>query len=213
MRGYGKSDPANAPVCRRDDLYQLLKQLDVNKAHFMGCSMGGEIVIDFTLEHPDMVSKLVAVSATPSGFELLGEPPPHLLEMMDAAQKGDVERTSELQIRIWVDGMYRQPEQVDPTVRERAAAMNIIPVKNKTWFMESQPLNPLKPPAVERLGDIQVPTLLVVGALDHPEILRAADVMEKTISGAQQVVIPEAAHVPNMEAPMLFNQAVIDFLK
>lgn len=213
MRGFGKSDPVNGPVCRRDDLYQLLKHLDVKQAHLLGCSMGGTTVIDFTLEHPEMVKTLIAVSAAPSGFEMQGEPPPHLMEMMEAAQKGDIARTSELQLRIWVDGMYRQPEQIDPHVRERAAAMNIIPVRNGTWAADAQPLNPLNPPAVGRLADIHVATLVIVGALDHPEILRAADVMQQGINGAKKVIIPDAAHVPNMEQPTLFNAAVLDFLK
>ena len=213
MRGFGQSDPTNGPLCRRDDLYQLLKHLDVKQAHFMGCSMGGTIVIDLALEHPDIVKSLIAVSATPSGFEMQGEPPPHLFEMMEAAQKGDFARTSELQIQIWVDGMYRQPEQVDRQVRERAAAMNIIPVQNQTFFADAQPLNPLEPPAAGRLAEIHVPTLLIAGALDHPEILRAADVMQEAIQGAKKVIIPDAAHVPNMEDPDVFNQAVLEFLK
>jgi pimeloyl-ACP methyl ester carboxylesterase len=213
MRGFGKSDRANGPVCRRDDLYQLLKHLGVQKAHLLGCSMGGSNVIDFTLEHPDMVSSLIVVSATPSGFEMQGEPPPNLMAMIEAAQKSDIALTSELQIRIWVDGMYRQPEQVDPEVRERAAAMNIISVRNRTYGADAQPLNPLHPPAAGRLAEIHVPTLLIAGALDHPEILRAADVMQAGIKGAKKVIIPDAAHVPNMEEPTLFNQAVLDFLK
>ncbi|MBZ0289188.1 MAG: alpha/beta hydrolase [Anaerolineae bacterium] len=212
MRGYGKSDPLREPICRRDELYQVLTQLDVNQAHIIGCSMGGEIGIDFALEHPDLVTSLIAVSATPSGFALQGEPPRYLMDMIETAQKGDVERTSELQIRIWIDGMYREPEQVDTQVREQAAAMNIIPIRNGTWFVESQPLNPLNPPAVERLGDIRVPTLLMAGGLDHPEILRAADVMEQAIAEATKVIIPNTAHMPNMEQPATFNRAVLDFL-
>jgi pimeloyl-ACP methyl ester carboxylesterase len=212
MRGYGKADRVNAPLCRRDDLYQLLRQLDVQQAHLLGCSMGGEIVIDFTLDHPEMVKSLVAVSATPSGFELQGEPPPHLMEMMEAAQQGDFERTSELQIRIWVDGMYRQPEQVDPQVRKQAAAMNLISVKNQTWAAQGEPLHPLDPPAMKRLGDMRVPTLLITGALDHPEIGRAADVMQKSIANAKHISIADTAHVPNMEQPAVFNRAVLEFL-
>lgn len=212
MRGYGKSDTVNAPLCRRDDLYQLLKQLGAEKTHLLGCSMGGEIVIDFTLDHPEMVMSLVAVSATPSGFELQGEPPSYMMEMMDAAQKGDFERTSELQIRMWVDGMYRQPEQVDPQVRQHAAAMNMISVKNQTWAA-GKPANPLTPPAVARLGDIHVPMLLITGALDHPEIARAAAVMQKGISNTKHISIPDTAHVPNMEKADIFNQAVLEFLQ
>lgn len=213
MRGYGKSDKATAPLSRRDDLYRLLKHLNVDRAHLLGCSMGGENVIDLTLEHPEMVQSLIPVSATPSGFEMQGAPPPNVLEMMEAVQKGDLKRASELQIRIWVDGMYRQPEQVDSRVRKRAAEMNWIPVSNGTWAVaDMQPLNPLTPPAIGRLEEFKVPTLVIAGALDHPEILRAADVMTDEIKDAQKVIIQDAAHVPNMEKPTEFNKAVLGFL-
>jgi pimeloyl-ACP methyl ester carboxylesterase len=109
--------------------------------------------------------------------------------------------------------MYRQPEQVDSQVRERAAAMNIIPVRNGTWAADAQALNPLNPAAAGRLAEIHAPTLVIAGALDHPEILRAAEVMQLGIKGAEKFIIPDAAHVPNMEQPTLFNQAVLDFLK
>ena len=75
-----------------------------------------------------------------------------------------------------------------------------------------QPLNPLDPPAVRRLNEIRVPTLIVAGALDHAENLRAADVLTTDIRGAKKISIPDAAHVPNMEQPALFNRAVLDFL-
>ena len=212
MRGYGKSDKAAAPVSRRDDLFGLLKHLKVERAHLLGCSIGGENVIDLTLEHPEMVSSLIPVSATPNDFEMQGEPPPHLIEMIGAMQQGDLKRASDLQIRIWVDGMYRQPEQVDARVRQSAAEMNWIAVKNGTIAMDMQPPNPPNPPAVSRLPEIKVPTLVIAGALDHPEILRAADVMVSEIKGAKKVIIQDTAHVPNMEKPTEFNQAVLSFL-
>lgn len=213
MLGFGKSDKVTAPVSRRDELYRLLNHLSVERAYVLGCSMGGENVIDLTLEHPETVSSLITVNATPMGFEMQGEPPPNMVEMMAAMQQGGLKRGSELQIRLWVDGMFRQPEQVDPRVRQRAAEMNWIAVSNGTWAMDMQPPNPLDPPAVQRLAEIRVPTLVIAGALDHPEILRAADVMVSEIKGAQKVIIPDAAHVPNMEKPAEFNRAVLDFLR
>src|SRR5215831_5187749 len=59
MRGFGRSDRAEAPVARRDDLYRLLKHLGIARAILLGCSMSGEIVLDIALEHPEMVSALV----------------------------------------------------------------------------------------------------------------------------------------------------------
>lgn len=214
MRGFGKSDPVKGPISRRADLYRLMKHLNVQRATLVGCSMGGEISLDFTLEHPELVSRLVLVSASPSGFEMKGQPPPNVLAMMEAAQQGDLERASNLQVEIWVDGPFRQSAQVDPNVRKRAAEMNRIPVNNQTWAKaDMQPLNPLDPPAVGRLKEVRVPTLVIVGAKDDPEILRAADVLTNGIPGAKKVVISDTAHVPNMEKPAEFNQAVANFLK
>lgn len=213
MRGYGKSDPAHGPRTRRDDLAQLLDHLHVERAALLGCSMSGEIMIDFVLEHPEMASALITVSSAPSGFQLQGAPPPLVMEMVSASQQGDTARVSELQLRIWVDGPYRQPEQVNPMVRERAAVMNRIPVELNTWFVaDSRPLNPLDPPAIGRLSAIHIPALMMAGALNHPEMLRAAAVMTDAIKGAKKQIFSQSAHVPNMEEPEEFTQVVLSFL-
>jgi len=213
QRGFGKSDPAQLPVARRGDLYRLLDGLEVEHAALLGCSMGGEVAVDVALEHPERVSAAIVASATPSGFELRGAPPRYVMEMMESAQKGDLERTSDLQIRIWVDGPSREPEQVNSSVRQRAAEMNRIPVQNSTFFIaDAQPVDPLDPPASTRLNEIRVPALIIAGALDDPEILRAADLMASEIKGAQKVIIPDSAHVQNMENPEMFNEAVLRFL-
>jgi pimeloyl-ACP methyl ester carboxylesterase len=214
MRGFGKSGRAEKPVARRDDLYHLLKHLGIERTALLGCSMSGEIVLDFTLEHPEMVSTLIVVSAVPSGFEMRGEPPQLLMEMMAAVEQGDLALASELQNRIWIDGPFRQPDQVDPGVRKRAAEMNRIGLANDTFRkVDASPLNPLNPPAAQRLNEVHVPTLIIAGGLDDPEILRAADVMEAAISRASKVIMPECAHMPNMEQPEKFNQVVLDFLQ
>ena len=211
--GYGKSDPVPGPVSRRADLLRLLDGLGVERAALLGSSMGGEAAMDVALEHPERVSVLILASATPSGFELQGAPPRYVMEMMEAAQKGNLERTSDLQIRIWVDGPFREPEQVNSSLRERVAEMNRIPVKQGTFFTaDAQPLDPLDPPAARRLKEIRMPALIIVGALDDPEILRAAEVMASEIKGAQKVILPDSAHLPNMENPKMFNPAVLGFL-
>lgn len=213
MRGFGRSSVAEKPVSRRAELGAVLDHLKVEKAHLLGCSMSGTTVIDYALEHPERVTSLIAVSADPSGFEMQGEPPAEMMQMIGAIQKGDLEKASDLQIRLWVDGSTRKPEQVDRMVRERAAGMNKIAVENGTFMKaDMQPVDPLTPPAIERLGSINLPTLIIAGALDHPEIVRAADVMQEAIKGAKKVIIDGTAHVPNMEKPNAFNQIVLDFL-
>jgi pimeloyl-ACP methyl ester carboxylesterase len=213
MRGFGRSAPLQHPVSRRQDLHRLLKHLSIERATLVGVSLGGEVAIDFALEYPEMVEALAVVSTVPGGFELQGEPPPGVLEMIAALQGGDLARASEVQIRLWVDGSFRQPDQVDPSLRRFAAEMNRTALEKGAWGPASaQPLNPLDPPAARRLKELQIPVLIVAGALDHPEILRAASYMEAEIKDASRVILPDSAHVPTMEKPVEFNQALEKFL-
>lgn len=214
MRGFGRSSLVNGPVARRRDLEQLFMQLGINQAHLVGCSYGGEIALDLALEQPGQIASLILVAATPSGFELKGEPPRHMLEMFDAMQRGDADQASELQIRIWLDGELREPEQVEPELRKKALEMNRIPVTQRTFFLaDSQPSDPLDPPAVTRLEEVPCPTLIVAGSLDHPEVLRAADEMAARIPNARKAIFEGSGHVPTYEQPEDFIRHLLDFLK
>lgn len=214
MPGFGRSDAAEKPVSRRQELYQVLDQVGAARATLVGCSLSGETILDVALERPEVVAGLVVVSATPPGFEMHGEPPPHLMEMLAAVEQGDLDLASELQMRVSFDGMFRQPAQVDRRARERAAAMNRHALGTGGWAMAMAPSpDPLTPPTVQRLDQIQAPALIMAGALDHPELVRAAEVMAAAIPGAQKVIVPDAAHLLNMEQPAAFNQAVLDFLR
>lgn len=214
QRGFGRSDPAAGPVARHTELAAIFEALGISQAAIIGCSQGGTAALDFALAHPEKVAALVLVSAAPSGFQMQGEPPADLMAMFGAAQQGDLARVSELQIRLWIDGASRQPDQVDAETRAYAARMNRIAVERGTFFVaDAQPPNPLDPPAAQRLGEVKSPVLVIAGGLDHPELLRAADVLAAQISGARKLVIANAAHTPNMERPDDFTRALLDFLQ
>ena len=213
MRGFGKSSPANGPICRRDDLAQLVKHLGITQTHLVGCSIGGQVCLDLALEKPQQVKSLTLVDAIPSGFELQGMPPRYLFEMFDALKSGDMDRASELQIRIWLDGEYRDPGQVDPQLRKKALDMIRIPVKQNTYItVDMQPIRPLDPPAITRLETVNCPTLIVAGSLDNHEILRAAEVMVTRIPGARKVILEGSGHVPIYEQPENSSALLLEFL-
>jgi len=214
LRGYGQSSPATQPMSRRHELLAVMEALDIDKAILVGCSISGTTVIDFALDYPEKVIALIPVAATPSGFELQGEPPAHIYEMFGALQQGDFETASELQTRIWFDGMTRTPEQVDAALRQQVKGMNLNAVQRNTFLIaDAEPLNPLDPPAITRLSEIDVPTLIIAGALDHPEIMRSATIMRDTIANAQMHILEQSAHLPNMEQADDFNRIVSDFLR
>lgn len=208
--GFGQSPAAQGPVANRLDLADLMDHLGIKRAHLLGCSMGGELALDFALAFPDRVAGLILLSATPSGFELQGEPPTGIFELLAALQAGDLERANALQIQISLDGPQRTPEQVDPLLRERFLVMHMTALRNCAAV--GADAAPLDPPATARLAEVQAPTLLVAGNLDHSEILRALSVMAAGIPNVQQVVVPNAGHFLNAEAAEAVNRLVQSFL-
>ena len=213
MRGFGKSSPVTGPLSRRNDLDSLLTHLEATDAHLVGCSLSGEIGLDLALEQPHRFKSLTLVGSTPSGFQLQGEPPRYILEMIAALQSGNFDHANELQIRIWLDGEHREAGQVDSTLRKNALEMNRIPVVQNTFFIsDMQPANPLDPPAITRLESVKCPTWIVAGALDHSEVLRAADEMVKRIPDARKTIIESTGHVPSYEQPDTFVKLLMDFL-
>ncbi len=216
LRGFGSSGLIKEPYSQREDLFALLTYLGIQKTYLLGISMSSMIALDFTLEHPDMVDALISASCGLSGHqspeEAHGTWPADWLAFFEAKQQGNVPRMAEVMLHYWIDGSKRPVEQVDPIMRERVREMLL-----HNYALANDPDNwemplPLSPPAVNRLSEIQVPTLLIVGDKDIDDVLTVADILATGIKGARKVVIPNTTHHPNMEQPAIFNQAVLDFL-
>jgi pimeloyl-ACP methyl ester carboxylesterase len=216
LRGFGRSVMPPGPYNMRDDLSRLMGALGIERAYLMGASIGGGIVVDFALEHPEKVDALIPVV---SG--LSGSPPPSEDEMrqfeeiertMTAARAvGNFDLIDEIEARLWVDGPNRTPEQVDPGVRERLKQM-LRENRAAENADEGKPVR-LDPPARGRLGEITVPTLVVLGDADLPGVIADCNIIASEIPGARKAVMHGVAHAPNMERPEEFNRIVLDFLR
>lgn len=211
MRGFGRSPMVRGPYSHHADLRALLDALGVGRASLVGCSMGGAAVIDFALENPGRVEALVLVGPAVGGFEPDEGPPEEWDEMVAADKAGDLERVSELEVRMWVDGPRRGPDAVDPAVRDLVREMNLIVLKNEALELGEE-LNP-QPSAASRLPRIQAPTLVLVGDEDRPRTLAAADLLERELPDARKTIMAGTAYLPNMERPEEFNCLVLNFLR
>jgi pimeloyl-ACP methyl ester carboxylesterase len=209
-RGFGRSALVEDPYSHHDDLRGLLDHLGIERASFVGCSMGGGAVIDFALSNPERARALVLVGSAVSGVESNETPPEEWEELVAADEAGDLERVSELEVRIWVDGPYRDPGAMDPAVRDLVREMNLIALQSEASGLGEE--HPANPPAAERLGEIRAPTLVVVGALDRPEIVARSELLVYSIPHAQRILMDGTAHLPNMEKPGEFNRTVLKFL-
>lgn len=209
LMGFGGSDaPADASQYSVDsfagDLRGVLDELGVDDVVLVGLSLGGYVALAFLRLHKDLVSALVladtrAEADAPEVIEkrttqqgLVGEQGPGALtEGLTGALLGEPTRNKKPDVVAQVRGLMENP-----------AAGYIGALEAMKGRPDSTP----------DLASINVPTLVVVGENDTitpPELSRK---MHEHIGGSRLVVIPEAGHLSNLEAPEAFNGALAEFL-
>jgi len=212
MRGYGRSEPVEGEFRHMDDLTALLDHLDLRGPMvLMGCSMGGGLAMDFALSQPERVRAFIMSGSAPSGLKLDVPKPPLYDEAVKADEAGDWDRLCELEVQIWFDGAGRTPEQVDPAMRRLVYDMNHIALMNEARELGER-LPDAAIPGAERLAELKVPVLAIVGEHDTPFIRAAADHMAGNIPTARKVVMQDAAHLPNLDHPEEFRGILEEFL-
>ncbi len=203
-RGYGQTPAASHGYYPTDDLAALLRHLNQRGVAIVGSSHGGEISINFTLDHPDMVQQLVLVGAVVGGMPYTR----HFLERGAALgkplEKGDTAGA----IAAAVEDKYLTAPGSDAAKKRMAQILSASPQDLNHAEMEL----PVKP-ALPRLADIHVPTLLLVGDADIPDVQAHAGAIEAGIPRARRVVVSDTGHLMYLEKPMEFSRIVIEFLQ
>jgi pimeloyl-ACP methyl ester carboxylesterase len=213
LRGFGESELPDGPFSNLDDLHGLLEHLGIERAKLVGVSYGGRIALELAIAYPERVEALVLVGAGLRDAEWSDEIKRFGEEEESLLEAGNVEGAVEVNLRMWVDGPSRGPDEVDHGVRERVREMQRLAFEVQLAKPEAGPEAPFDPPASTRLDEVRAPTLVVVGELDQPDMLRIADRLANGIPGARKAVIPGTAHVPSMEKPDEFNELVLGFLR
>jgi pimeloyl-ACP methyl ester carboxylesterase len=214
VRGFGKSELPQVPYADRQDLYDLLKYLGVEKTYLLGLSLGGVIAIDFILEHPNMVDALILVGSPVPGFPIEFLYTEEQLEQQRSRWAAFEKAIQERNLPAMVDALMEDPTLVPssnyPAARQRVR--NNLSEYSFAWVLDPAPKQDLEPPAYERLAEIHVPVLIMLGGEDDPRLFKDANKLERDIVGSRRVTIAETHHMPNMEKPEEFNTIVLDFL-
>jgi pimeloyl-ACP methyl ester carboxylesterase len=213
MRGYGKSEPVEGEFSHLSDLDSVLGALGIPEPMvLMGCSMGGGLAMDFALSHPSKARAIIMVGSAPSGLELDVPAPAKFADAEKAFEAGDLDLVAEIETQIWFDGIGRTPQQVNSEMRKLLYEMNRLALAHEVKQLGKRLPN-TETSAADRLQDLDLPVLIVVGSHDTPYIRAAAEYMEERIKSARKAVIEDAAHLPNMDQPHEFRGIVEDFLK
>jgi 3-oxoadipate enol-lactonase len=216
LRGYGRSTLPGGPYSHADDLAVVLDTLGLDRVALVGCSMGGNAELQFAVEHPERIGALVMVGSGLDDHEWSSAMDSTEEEEEAAFERGDEDAAVDVNLRTWIDGPGRGPDAVDPQVRERAAEMlrTSFRIQHEAYSREPEPgpSRKLDPPAGARLAEISVPTLVLAGTEDVPDILVIARRLAEEIPNAELRLIDDAAHLPNMERPEEFDEIVLGFL-
>lgn len=212
MRGFGESPLRPGPFSYGRDLVELLDHLALGPAALVGVSLGGSVALQVALARPDLVSALVLVGSGLDGWEWSDETKAGWAEEEAAFERGDLDAAVDVNLRMWVSGPERSLDDVDPEVRARVAEMQRRAFELWAAIGDAAQEEPLVEGVAARLGEIRVPTLVLVGEQDRPEMLAIAEKLAAEIPGARHATIAGTAHVPSMERPAEFDELVLGFL-
>ncbi|MFG3140017.1 alpha/beta fold hydrolase [Streptomyces sp. NPDC048211] len=208
LRGYGDSGIVPGRTLLADfagDIAALLEHLGIARAVVGGVSMGGQIAMEFHRAHPDRVAALVLsdtspVAETPDGkafrnrladrllAEGMGGYADEVIDKMLAPY--NVTGLPDVAARVLRMMRNTSPEGAAAALRGRAE----------------------RPDYRDSLAGADVPVLVLVGADDVYTPVPEARLLHGLIPGAELVVIEGAGHLPGVERPEAFNDAVVRFL-
>jgi pimeloyl-ACP methyl ester carboxylesterase len=213
LRGFGGSTTApSGPLSHVADVAATLASLDVSRCHVVGASLGAGVAVELALTHPDLVESLVLA---PPGGSLLTELTTDLRAFIDAEdaalERGDLDAAVEANVSAWAVGPGRSAADVEAAVLDRVRVMQRRAFEIQEPWGELAEVEP-DPPVAERLADVAVRTLVLVGDHDLETTKEAAGRAASGIPDAHLVEWPEVAHLPSMERPDDFMALLLDWV-
>ncbi|MFF3640928.1 alpha/beta fold hydrolase [Streptomyces sp. NPDC002564] len=197
-RGYGRSPAPTAAYSLVEDLIAVLDHFGVARAVLVGSSMGGATAISLALRDPARVASLALVVPGVTGADDL-VPAAFTAEVGRLAGAGDVDGIVALLKRTSGAVGTGQDPEVETLLRA------VIPA----WFAAYRHNVP-DPPAYDRLGELDVPCVLVLAEHDQPEVVRVNETMARRIPGCRLVRLARSDHFPTVREPDAVVDAILD---
>ena len=211
MRGFGESTAEAVEYSPRADLLAVMHSRSVGRAAVVGNSWGAMHCLDAVLETPERFVALGWLGGGVGGFE--GGNNPQEQELLDdeskAEEDGKPDLAADLDVHIWVDGVGQPPTRVPASIRDAVRSMDRELLEPGREFGTN---TRLEPRANERLGDLAVQTLAVIGALDTSGTRKAARRLADAAPNVRLEEWPDVAHMIAMEAPDRVAALLVEFL-
>ena len=180
-----------------DFLRGFMQAQNIGKATLVGNSLGGWIAMDFAVQYPGMVDKLVLVDS--AGMPWMQAP---TVDLNPASVAGT---------RALLESLFYDKKMVTAAFVQQVFADHM---RNNDGYTIQRTLAGFGSPQFEdaKLGFIYAPTLVVWGRQDELIGVASGEKIRDGITGAKLVVFEQCGHVPQIEKPAEFNQALLEFL-
>ena len=213
MRGFGRSTTEHVEFAYWADVAALLDHLGVDRAHVVGQSFGGSIALDLALAQPARVATLTSVAGGIGGYrpdlgpEEDSVPWTGMDRLWDEKKWGEL---AELETQVWVDGWGQPTTRVARALRDRVKGdvFSTYAAENEEGLPQ-----PLEPRAADRLGELTVPVLVMIGALDEARSRATAAHLVASVSESRSVEFVGVAHMIQLEAPDRVSEELRDFIQ
>ena len=210
LRGHGDSEPVAGPYSMAmlaDDCVALLDALDIEQpAVVCGLSMGGYITLAMYRRYPDCIRGLI-LSATRAG----ADSPEGKANRDKAIAQAENDGAAAIAASMLPKMMSPKTYESNPDLVKRVeSTMTSTSVPGIVGALEGMKMRPDSTPL---LGEIAVPTLIIHGEDDQLIPVQEAQSMHAAIADSTIYLISSAGHLPNLEQPKMFNQAVKDFIE
>jgi 3-oxoadipate enol-lactonase len=205
-RGHGGTDAPAGPYSLEqlaEDARALLQALNIQRTHWIGLSMGGMIGQQLALTSPHL---FLSLGLCDTSSRIPPEAKPLWQERIKTAETQGMEPLVEPTIGRWFTAPFREQHK-DVVDSVRAMIRSTSPVGYAGCCHAISALN-----LTDRLSDIKLPTLIVVGEDDQGTPVAASQAIQAKIAGSQLEILKSAAHLSNLEQPEKFTAAVTSFL-
>jgi pimeloyl-ACP methyl ester carboxylesterase len=193
LRGFGRSrGPAGTPYSHADDLLAILDASALGQCDLIGVSMGGGVALNFALDHPQRVRRLILISPTLVAWEWSDAWLSLWRPIVTHACRGEMDEAK----RLWWEHPLFGPTRNSPG----AAALreSIQRFSGAQWIGDA---HRLMLPDVERLHLLSTPTLLLTGARDYEDFRVIAALIEASAGDLERIDHPERGHLLHLEDP------------
>jgi 3-oxoadipate enol-lactonase len=197
VRGFGRSPAATQEYTLAGDLRHVLEHFGVHRAHLVGCSMGGAAAIELALDEPHRVETLTLLCPSISGYRWPGWPADLVAQVEAMGQAGDLEGIVGVYQRLYA------PAGGQPEVLEQLRSAVRAEPNEEQYQREGEP-------AFDRLYDLRLPAVLMIGDLDRPALIAADEQIAQRIPGCQLVWLPGVDHLPPLREPALITRTILE---